>query len=33
MTVAGLSAEQLQRVKHIHDCVTRFPLTEIGDAQ
>ncbi|WP_387692409.1 arylsulfatase regulator [Photorhabdus sp. RM71S] len=33
MSVAGLSAEQLQRVKRIHDYATRFPLTETGDMQ
>ncbi|TDB60280.1 arylsulfatase regulator [Photorhabdus khanii] len=33
MSVAGLSAEQLQRVKRIHDYATRFPLTETGDTQ
>jgi hypothetical protein len=33
MSVAGLSAGQLQRVKRIHDYAIRFLLTETGDAQ
>ncbi|WP_350307509.1 arylsulfatase regulator [Photorhabdus viridis] len=33
MSVAGLSAAQLQRVKRIHDYTTRFPLSETSDAQ
>ncbi|WP_338885858.1 MULTISPECIES: arylsulfatase regulator [Xenorhabdus] len=33
MSVAGLSAEQLQRVKRIHEYAPRFPLTETDDAQ
>lgn len=30
MSVAGLSAAQLQRVERIHDYATRFPLSETG---
>ncbi|MDX7992319.1 arylsulfatase regulator [Xenorhabdus littoralis] len=33
MSVAGLSAEQLQRTKRIHDYATCFPLSETDDAQ